>query len=130
MTTPDIEGYKPILKALAKNWLMAENDHQVSKEASNVLFEVAKKWFPKLQKAKEDEGITVNTPQFVHLRRDLYNKNVPKVYLEIGYRHRDTGDIIILDKLESTPMSRFPPNVYEKLYEVAYVEVTIIKIIF
>ena len=95
----------------------------MSKEASNSFFELGKKWFFDLFEAKARQGISSKTPQFVHLRRMMYKKYVPKVYLEISYMMKSTKEITTLRDLESTPLSRFPPNEYKKLYEIAYVKV-------
>ena len=100
-----------------------EIHHRMSQEASNALFEVARKWFFKLFKAKFDEGIAREPPQFVHLRRQLYKKKVPPVHLEVSYQNKETDEIVTLKDLESTPTSRFPPNQFVKLYESAYVKV-------
>lgn len=116
-------GYYKTLKGLAEEWMMTENHHRVSKEASNSLFEVAKKWFHKLYEAKEKEGIFRNTPQFVQLREHIHKKNTPTVYLEIAYKDKITEEVIVLKDLESTPISKYPPSRYEKLYESASVKV-------
>lgn len=95
----------------------------MSKTASNQYFELGKKYFSKLFKAKNDEGITRRTPKFVHLRRQLEKTKVPKISMEIKYRNKETGEVTTLEDVESTPTSGFPPDKYEKLYEKASVEV-------
>lgn len=111
------------MKSLSKDWLLCELGHRISMEASNELFEIAKKYFFNLMTAKINEGVTKNVPQFVHLRRLLYNNNVPDVKLEVAYLKKETGEIIVLDDLEKTPRSRYPANEYVKLYEIASVKV-------
>lgn len=103
--------------------MSTELHHKVSKEASNSFFEIAKKRFHQLMIAKNLEGISKSTPQFVHLRRSLYNDNVPKIYLEVAYRNRVTGEETVLQDLESIPTTQYPRSEYNKLYEIASVKV-------
>ena len=116
-------SYKGLLNCLSKDWILVEMDHRVSKEASNCFFEVAKKWIWKLYHAKNLEGIVANTPQFVNIRRQLFARFVPPISLSFGYRHKESGEITVLEDLESTPFMRFPRTEYTKLYEIASVKV-------
>lgn len=116
--------YNKILKLLAEDWIMCENEHRVSKEATNVFFELAKKWFQKLHEAKQSAGITKATPQFVHLRRLLNKKKLPPISLEVGYKNKEDGEITIRRNLKSNPVGQFPQNQFEKLYEIASVKVS------
>lgn len=90
------ESYKSILKAQSVDWLMCEIDHRISNEASNELFEVAKKWFYKLYVAKENQGVSKNTPQFGWLRSKLYDNNIPKISMEVAYLNKSTNSITLL----------------------------------
>ena len=108
--------------------MLTEIHHRVSKEASNAFFELGKKWFHELFQHKFQEGILRKTPQFVHIRRQLHKKNVPPINLEVAYRHRETGDVIVLQDLEVAPTTRFPRTTYEKLYEIASVKVYFYKL--
>ena len=116
-------NYRSILKDLSKDWLENELLHRVSKEASNSFFELGKKWFFPLFEAKRLEGVTKNSPQFVHIRRQLYKKRIPPVLLEVAYKNNDTGEINVLKDLQSIPISKYPRSEYTKLYESAYVKV-------
>lgn len=101
-----------------------EIHHNISKEASNDLFEISKKWFHKLMIAKDEEGIAKNVPQFVHLRRLLYNKNVPEVKMDVSYLNKETGESLLLEDLEKMPRaSEYPPTKFIKQFEVATVKV-------
>lgn len=80
---------------------------------------------PRLMEARAREGISRKIPQFRSIRETLYDNNVPHISLEFAYEVKATGDIIILNDLESTPTSRFPPSKYTKLYESAKVKVII-----
>lgn len=104
--------------------MVAEVDHRVSKEASDDFFKIGLKWFPILHEAKIREGVSTKTPQFTHIRRTLHKKKVPPIHLEIGYKHKVTGEVIVVED-ECTPKSRFPPQQYEKTHEIASVKVGI-----
>lgn len=102
---------------------MVEVNHRVSKEATNSFFETAKKWFPRLNEAKMKEGNTSKTPRFEHIRRNIYEKNVPNISLEVSYKHKTSGEVTVLKNLKNMPVGRFPRDEYQKLYEIASVEV-------
>lgn len=79
--------------------------------------------FPRLYEAKKRERIAKNVPQFRSIRETFNKEKVPRIILEFAYKVKATGDIIILQDLESTPASKFPPSKYTKLYESAKVQV-------
>lgn len=54
----------------------------------------------------------------------MYKEKLPPVKMEICYLHKVTKERITVEG-EKTPVSRFDPMVFEKLYEVATVEVII-----
>lgn len=97
--------------------------HRVSKEASNAFFEIGKKWFHLLIEAKEKEGKAGDILQFVHLRRLLHKKHVPRIDMEVGYVHKISGEETVVENVEHMPVSKFPPNEYLKKYEIASVKV-------
>lgn len=115
-------SYPAILEKLTEDWLMLESKHKTSKSASEDFWELAKKAFPKLYRAKIDEVVLKNIPKFVSQRRKLYNNNVPPVKLEIGYLDKETEDVIVVED-DKTPKSRFHPSKFQKLYQVASVKV-------
>lgn len=97
---------------------MAELHHKLSKSASNELWNIWNKWFPRLN------GHNLKKiPQFRTLRSRIYDDNVPKITLEVAYESKTTGEIIILTDLDATPVSKFPADEYTKLYESATVQV-------
>ena len=81
--------------------------------------------FHQLYLAKGDQGRKI--PQFPQLRAKLYENEVPDVKLTIGYESKLTGEITIVEDVASTPVSNFPPSTYRKLYEIAYVSVSLIS---
>ena len=117
------KSFKTLHDELAKSWLLTEINHHVSKSASNSFWNVADQFFHKLYKAKEGEGITKKVPQFTQSRNKLNANNVPEIKMQVAYKHKETGEISLVESVDSTPTSQYPPNVYTKIYEVASVEV-------
>lgn len=77
-----------------------------------------------MHKAKIDAGVYREIPIFTSQRRKMYKEKLPPVKMEICYLHKVTKERITVEG-EKTPVSRFDPMVFEKLYEVATVEVII-----
>lgn len=98
---------------------MVEVNHHVSKTATELFWKVALKFFPKLRSAAE----TQKTYQFKTIRKKLYEEKVPNIFMEIGYKNRSTGEVEVVHDA-STPVKQFPPNQYEKLYEIATLKVS------
>ena len=111
-----------MLSDLSKKWLSLEIDHRCSKTASDQFWKLAKEAFPKLYRAKVNDNVYQDIPQFTSQRRRLYNNHVPPVKLEIGYENKGTKERVVV-KGSKTPVSRFNPREFDKLYEVATVEV-------
>lgn len=118
--------YEDVLSDMSKKWLATESNHRVSKEASNAFWRIATEYFEKLYDAKRDERITKKTPQFSSIRKKLYIENLPKIKMQLAYQHKTTEELTIVEDVESTPVSRFPPSQYRRLYEIASVDVSII----
>lgn len=121
----EMDDYKTILDFLSKEWIKIELTHQVSKVASNAFWSMAKNWFPRLFHAKEMQNIHRKTPNFAHIRRKMYKENVPPIHLEFCFKHKESGVLTIVKDSSITPKTRFPPNEYQKLWEVAYVKVLV-----
>lgn len=117
------ESYHSIYLKLTEAWILSELGHRMSLTASNEFWKIATEFFPRLIEAKQRESITKKIPQFRTIRESLYKSHVPPIRLEFAYEVKETGDIIILSDLESTPASRFPPSNFTKLYESAKIEV-------
>ena len=101
---------------------MIEISHRVSKTASNAFWKLAHKWFHRLFTAKKQQLLKKKVPQFAHLRRKMYAA-LPKIHLEIGYVHKETGELTVIHT-SVTPRSKFPPDKYQKVYEIASVNVS------
>ena len=107
---------------LAKKWVTIEINHRVSKEASNLLWDLANTKFHPMYVSKGEGSRKI--PQISHLREKLYKTKVPPVRMEIGYQDKDNGEVTVLKDVRSSPVSRFPPSMYKRLYEVASVDVS------
>ena len=124
LNSDEENDYESLLESFSKKWLFAELDHTVSKTASDVFWKIATNFIPKIIESRNVENIKKKIPQFHHIRRKMYDKHVPKVNLEISYRDKNTNEITVVHDTV-TPKSRFPPNRFEKLCEIASVEVLI-----
>ena len=71
-----------------------------------------------------DARVYRDIPQFTSQRRRLYKSKVPQLNLKIVYMDKETKEIEVWEG-QKTPVSRFHPRKYEKLYEVATVEVNL-----
>ena len=116
------QSFHELYADLTKDWMCAEIDHRVSKTASNEFWRISNKYFFKLYKAKEREIRRKKIPQYKQVRQTMYSKHVPPVSLEVAFRDNTTGEVI-LEKGTSTPISKYPPNKFSKLFEMASVEV-------
>ena len=113
-----------ILQNLANKWIVTEISHRVSKTASNQFWSLANEMFHDMYEAKGNHGRKI--PQFDQLRKKLYASNVPEIKLEIGYESKLNGEVTVVEA-HSTPVSAFPPSTHRRLYEIASVDVSIIK---
>lgn len=118
--------YREILSKLSKQWLLTEISHRVSKEGSNKMWELANKYFATVYDIKKEQGIKKKIPQFQQIRNKLYDSIVPKVKMEIAYERKETGEVSIVEDVERTPVSQFPPSTHRRLYEIASVDVSLI----
>ena len=73
-----LEDYKSILIEFRNVWLVTSLTHKVSKTATNIFWEIAKKFFPRLLAARQRDRIKRKIPQFQHLRKKVY-KDLPEI---------------------------------------------------
>lgn len=116
------EDYESILTDLKSKWLLAEIDHTVSKRGSEAFWKIGLEFFPKLFSAYG----TKRTSQFNSMRRKMYRDLLPTIDIEIGYKEKATGQIIVV-KDTITPIKRFPPSRFEQLYEIGKVKVMLVE---
>ena len=118
------QDYRDILSKLSQQWIDCENTHRASKTASNAFWDLANKHFYQLYSVKTAQGIKRKIPKLPSLRKKVYDDNVPDVKLTIGYECKETGEIQVVQDVESTPVSRFPPSTHRRVFEIAHVDVS------
>ena len=116
------EDYFSILKEITRRWLHIESNHNISKTASDKLWRLVTAEFSNLLRARESENISRKIPQLQQLRKQTH-KNLPTINMEIGYIHKESGEIIVEKNLRSTPRKRYSPAEYKKAFEIATVKV-------
>ena len=118
----DKKSYQYLLRKFAEDWMNNECHHKVSKTASTEFWNIARKWMLPLASAFKQEKKT-KFPKFEHIRRKLVKQNVPRVSLDTGFVHKETKELSIVRDTEKIPLLQFPPDVYERVFEVAKVKV-------
>ena len=119
---PEGQNYEDLLQELKEKWIDTELDHNVSNSASNAFWRVATAFFPKLVECRHLENVKKKIPQFNHIRKKLYDENVPEIDMQIGYRSKTTNETTVVDCTKA-PQKRFPPDKFEKIFEIASVKV-------
>ena len=108
-----------MLQALSEKWLLVELNHTVSKAATDAFWQIATSLIPSLYNTKDNLGITRKTPQFVHIRRKLQAKFLPKIHHSTSYQDDNTNEIV-------GDMEFNPNNSQKKVFETASVKVILI----
>ena len=127
---PDEEedDYDSILSELKALWLHTEIDHTVSKTASELFWKIGLEFFSKMTLAQATDNKKKKTPQFQSIRKHMYEDLLPPIDLEIAYKNRENG-IIQIVKETNTPLKRFPPSKFEKLYEIGTIKVCFLNVL-
>ena len=120
----DGSSYAEVLNDLSEKWIQLEMKHRTSKRATDDFWLLAKEAFPKLYRAKLDGNVHKPIPQFPSQRIKLIKKTVPPINLKLAYLNKETNEIEVVEG-EKTPVSKYNPRQYEKLFEVATVQVII-----
>ena len=110
------------LNELAKQWLLLELHHKVSKTAVDAFWRLAIHLIPKLIESKKLHSITRKIPQFQQLRRKMFQHNLPKLDLELSYRNNSTGEVSNFVS-PNIPSKQFPKNEFTPLLEVITLKV-------
>ena len=118
----NVNDYESILLHLSKEWVKAEVNHRVSHAGSEAFWKLGMEWFFKMFQTKATQRVTRKTPQFAHIRRQLYKDYVPPVKIELAYKNRDSGSITIVED-SVTRRNEFPTPEYQKLWEISTIEV-------
>ena len=111
--------YNTIFEKLKSDWMLTEIGHSVSKTASEAFWKLGLKYFTKLKSAPGNK----KTPMFKSIRNNIYKDMVPRIDLQIGFKDRTTGEVTVVNDTV-TPMKRFSPSKYEKLFEIATIPVS------
>ena len=110
--------HEDVLEELSEKWLLMEYKHNVSGAAANAYWDLAFKLVPRVLELKKKK-----VPKFVHQRRKLINDDCPKIEMEFYFRKKE-DDSIVKFSGTNAPLKQYQNNSkYEKLYELAYVQV-------
>ena len=121
---PFEDTYKDVLHSLSRQWLSSQLTHKVSGKATNLFWDIAFQFIPKLLDMKHREGRTKNIPKFIQQRRLQERQYCPDIHMEFGFKKKSDGSIIIHSG-PTTPLKAMQLNSdYVKLYEIAYVKVS------
>lgn len=108
------------MEKLTSEWFLLQSKHQVSASAANSFWDAAFKCVPPVLAARNKK-----VPQFVHQRRILIAEKCPKISMEYLYRNKEDNSIVTF-KGTIAPVKKYQnPGKYEKLCEVAKVDVRI-----
>ena len=121
----DQESYQYVLKELSEEWMSNETSHKVSKVASSQFWNIMRKWMFQVTSSfiKENKR---KFPKFAHIRRKLKKENVPPISLDTGYVNKETNELSTVKDTDKVPVSDFPPDRFEKVFEIAHVKVFIL----
>ena len=84
-------------------WLSVHLTHNVSLSATYEFWKLGLAAFPLLMQFKEEENISRKTPQFVQLRRKLYQEMCPKVHLDFEYMKQSSKETVLITSASKTP---------------------------
>ena len=105
----DATGYFDLLDQLVKDWMSIQLTHNVSLTATYEFWKLALKTFPKLMEVKKAENVERKTPQFIHLKRQLYKDVCPKIYLDLVYLDTTTNESVHVDSTH-IPVREYEQN--------------------
>ena len=97
--------------------------HNISKRASDMLWELSKKLFHALVEDWMQSNTKKKIPTFTHLRRVLVKKYCPEVSIDLAYKNKETGELILHEDLRKIPVAEYRQSCYEPLHEIASVKV-------
>lgn len=121
---PD-DNYSSLLKSFSKTWLEAQLTHRVSISGANAFWDMAFKNVPRILQLKALEGIRKQVPQYINQRRVIYKEVSPEVKMSFVFKDKTDGSIIHVAQGQ-TPLNEYERDPkYQKLYEVAHIEVTV-----
>ena len=116
---PDIDADTP-LERLAKEWLIIEMSHNVSKRASDKFWKAAQKFI-----ATNYTKRSMRNESYTHIRRQLMRKYCPKVSIDLAYKDSKTGELHLEKDVEKITSAQYRKPEFEPLYQIAHVEVSL-----
>ena len=114
------QDFPDLVEDLAKEWLLLEMSHNVSKKASDLFWELSKRMLARLM----ESGCPTKMPSFTHIRRQLVNKYCPDIKIDMGFKKKDTGEIVAESDMRKVPITQYRKPAYDPLYEIASVNVS------
>ena len=118
----DKTSYQYLLAHFAEEWMLNEVNHKVSKSASSDFWNVAAKWMFSISSAFNNEKKN-KFPKFGHIRKKLKKQYVPRISLDTAFINKETKELTIAEDTERIPVKDFPPDKFEKVFEIASVQV-------
>ena len=118
----DLQIQQPIdepLEELAKQWLLIEMSHSVSKTASDEFWKAAQTFITKIYSKKKCKN-----QSFTHLRRQLMRRYCPDVCIDLAYKNTKTGEISIERDVRKISHAKFRKPDFEPLHEIASIKVS------
>ena len=115
--------FDSLFNSFSKQWLQTQLTHHVSLAASNDFWKLAFSYVSQIHELKQQENSTSKIPQFLQIRKNMYNMNCPKVTMNFAFLNKIDQSIIHIN-VEQTPVKDYERNPhYQKLYEEAHIEV-------
>lgn len=109
--------------SFSKEWLNTQLTHRVSLTASNCFWKLALKYIPKIHELKTAENIKKKIPQYLQVKKNLYQDHCPEIRMSFVFLNKADGSIIKVQD-DHTPLNQFLRNSqYQLLYEEAHIEV-------
>ena len=115
------EDYDTIFDELKAKWILAETHHSVSKSASEHFWKIAVHFFPKLIRAQPIKPKKI--VQFKTIRNQMHDDLIPLIDLKFCFKNKLTGQIKMVNNT-ITPVKDYPPDKFEKQYEISTVKVS------
>ena len=86
-----------------------------------MLWEVSKKLFHGLVEYSSERNKKI--PTFTHLRRVLVKKFCPDISIDLAYRHKETGEVVLEKDVRTIPVGDYRRSYFEPLHEIASLKV-------
>ena len=119
----ETNDYKDVFNSLSRDWLHAQLTHHVSLAAAKSFWQTAMKYIPEMMELKAQERNTRKIPQFLQVRKNIYEEAAPVVTMNFAFLNKNDGSITHA-RVNHTPLNMYQRDPrYKKLYEEAHIEV-------